>query len=116
MEMLTINAARAAGLGAISGSLEAGKRADLVITDPDASEAFPGVNPVHQAVLTCRGHARTVVVNGEVVIDEGQSTRLDEREAFATARASVRERIRRLGLSEAMQWPVIGGRGSSERE
>ena len=109
LEMLTINAARSAGLGEITGNLEAGKRADLVITDPNASEAFPGANPVHQAVLTCRGRARTVVVNGEVVIEDGRSTRLDEREAFATARASIRERIRRLNLSEAMQWPVVGG-------
>ena len=110
LEMLTINAARAAGLGELTGSLEPGKRADLVVTDPDAPEAFPAANPVHQAVLTCRGqaHARTVVVNGEVVIDEGRSTRLDEREACASARASVRERIRRLNLGEAMRWPVIG--------
>ena len=110
LEMLTINAARAAGLGELTGSLEPGKRADFVVTDPDAPEAFPAANPVHQAVLTCRGqaHARTVVVNGEVVIDEGRSTRLDEREACAAARASVRERIRRLNLSEAMRWPVIG--------
>ena len=110
LEMLTINAARAAGLGELTGSLEPGKRADFVVTDPDAPEAFPAANPVHQAVLTCRGqaHARTVVVNGEVVIDEGRSTRLDEREACAAARASVRDRIRRLNLSEAMQWPVIG--------
>ena len=109
LEMLTINAARAAGLGATTGSLEAGKRADLVVTDPDAAEAFPSANPLQQAVLTCRGHARTVIVNGEVVIEDGRSTRLDEREAFATARASIRERIRRLGLSEAMQWAVVGG-------
>ena len=30
-------------------------------------------------------------------------------EAHATARASIRGRIRRLGLSEAIQWPVVGG-------
>ena len=109
LEMLTINAARAAGLGELTGSLELGKRADFVVTDPDAPEAFPAANPVHQAVLTSRGqaHARTVVVNGEVVIDEGRSTRLDEGEACAAARASVRERIRRLNLGEAMRWPVI---------
>ncbi len=110
LEMLTINAARAAGLGELTGSLEPGKRADFVVTDPDAPEAFPAANPVHQAVLTCRGqaHARTVVVNGEVVIDEGRSTRLDEREACAAARASIHDRIRRLNLSDAMKWPVIG--------
>ncbi len=108
LEMLTVNAAHAAGLGAMTGSLEVGKRADLVVSDPNAAEAYPSANPLHQAVLTCRGRARSVVVNGEVVIDEGRSTRLDEREACGVARASVRERIRRLGLGDAMQWPMIG--------
>ena len=109
LEMLTINAARSAGLGAITGSLEAGKHADLVVTDPGAAEAYPGANPLHQAVLTCRGRARTVLVNGEVVIEDGRSTRIDECDAFGRARRSIRERIRRLGLGEGMRWPVIGG-------
>ena len=108
LEMLTINAARAAGLHEITGSLEPGKRADVVVTDPNASEAYPGANPLQQAVLTCRGRARTVLVNGEVVIDEGQSTRIDEPRVFARAKESVQQRIRRLGLGDAMQWPVIG--------
>ena len=110
LEMLTINAARSTGLDAIAGSLEAGKRADLVVTDPDAPEAYPGANPLHQAVLTCRGRARAVLVNGEVVIEDGRSTRIDERDAFARAHRGIRERIRRLGLGAAMQWPVAGGR------
>ena len=107
LEMLCINAARSAGLGAITGSLEVGKRADLVVKDPSAPEAYPGANPLQQAVLTCRGRVRAVVVNGDVVIDNGRSTRIDEREAFARAHESIRGRIGRLGLGEAMQWPVI---------
>ena len=58
-------------------------------------------------MLTGRGRARTVLVNGDVVIEDGRSTRIDEREAFAKAHESIRRRIRRLGLSDAMQWPVI---------
>ena len=107
LEMQTVNAARAAGLAAITGSLEAGKRADLVVRDPNAPESWPGANPVHHAALTGRGRARTVVVNGEVVIDQGRSTRVDEGEVFARANASIRRRIERLGLSSAMRWPVI---------
>ena len=42
LEMLCINAARSAGLDTITGSLEVGKRADLVVKDPNAVEAFPG--------------------------------------------------------------------------
>ena len=109
LEMLCINAARSAGLDAVTGSLEVGKRADLVVKDPSAAEAYPGANPLQQAVLTCRGRVRTVVVNGDVVIEDGRSTRVDEREAFARAHESIRQRIGRLGLSEAMQWPVVEG-------
>ena len=43
------------------------------------------------------------------VIEDGRSTRIDERDAFARAHRSIRERIRRLGIGEAMQWPVIEG-------
>ena len=107
LEMQTINAARSAGLEAITGSLEVGKRADLVLSNPSSPDAYPGANPVHQLTLTHRaGHARTVVVNGEVVLDDGRSTKLDEPEAFAAAHASIRTRIERLGLSRASTWPI----------
>ena len=109
LEMLCINAARSAGLDTITGSLEVGKRADLVVKDPNAAEAYPGANPLQQAVLTCRGRARIVVVNGDVVIEDGRSPRVDEREVFARAHESIRRRIRRLGLGDAMRWPVVEG-------
>ena len=106
LEMQTANAARAAGLGGLTGSLEPGKRADIVVSFP-AAEAYPAASPVQQIALTHRaGHARTVVVNGEVVIDDGRSTRVDEREVFTKANASIFRRIERLGLSSAMSWPV----------
>ena len=109
LEMQTINAARSAGLDVITGSLEVGKRADVVVADPDAPDAWPGTNPIQQIALACRaGHARMVLVNGEAVIEEGRSTRVDEERAFADANASVRRRIERLGLSSGMQWTVTG--------
>ena len=108
LELQTINAARSAGLEQITGSLEVGKRADLVVAKPDLPDAYPAANPVHQLVLTCRaGHARMVLVNGEMVLEEGHSTRIDEREAFTKAQESIRGRIARLGLSPATPWPVI---------
>ena len=108
LEMQTVNAARAAGLGGLTGSLEPGKRADLVVSFPGAAEAYPAANPVQQLALTHRaGHARTVVVNGEVVIEEGRSTRVDEAEVLAKANASIRRRIERLGLGSATAWPIL---------
>lgn len=109
IEMQTINAARSGGLDRITGSLEIGKRADIVVAKPDLPDAYPAANPVQQLALTCRaGHARTVLVNGQVVLEDGHSTRVDEREAFARAQESIRARIKRLGLSPASPWTVLG--------
>ena len=95
-------------LPGLTGSLEVGKRADLVVAKPDLPDAYPAVNPVQQLALTCRANrARIVLVNGEMVLEEGRSTRIDEREAFAKAQESIRRRIARLGLSPASPWPVI---------
>ena len=105
IEMQTINAARAAGLADICGSLEVGKRADLVVRRTDTPQALPGNNPVHQLARTFRaGSADTVIVNGAVVLRDGRSTQVDEAEIFAAARQSVSERMARLGLSGGGDW------------
>ena len=108
LEMQTINAARSAGLDAITGSLTVGKRADFVVTNPYSPDAYPGVNPVQQLALTNRaGHAWIVVVNGKIVLENGTSTMVDEKEIFKKANISINKRIDRLGLSTAMRWPVL---------
>ncbi len=108
LEMQTINAARVAGLADRIGSLEPGKRADLVIRSASAAESYPGVNPIHQLVLTSRaGSVDTVIVDGGVVMRGGRSTRLDETAVLAEARASVHRRMARLGMKPTLSWPVI---------
>ncbi|MSP82301.1 MAG: hypothetical protein EXQ94_05045 [Alphaproteobacteria bacterium] len=108
LEMQTINAARAAGLAERIGSLEPGKRADLVIRSTAAAESYPAVNPIHQLVLTSRGGSvDTVIVDGRVVMRGGHSTRLDELAVLAAARASVQRRMARLGLRPTTVWPVV---------
>jgi cytosine/adenosine deaminase-related metal-dependent hydrolase len=107
LEMETLGAARAAGLADRIGSLEAGKRADIVIRSMSAAEAFPAVSPVHQLALTARaGTVETVVVNGEIVMRHGRSTRVDEEGVLAEAHRSVTRRMARLGLRPAAPWPA----------
>lgn len=108
LEMQTVRAARVAGLEGEIGSLEPGKRADIVIRSPLAPEAQPGVNPVHQLALLSRaGSVDTVIVDGRIVLRRGRSTRVDEAEAYATVRGTVERRMRRLGLSPSIAWPVV---------
>lgn len=99
LEMQTINAAAAAGMDAELGSLEAGKRADIVVRSASAAEAYPDNNPVHLLALTMgTGSVDTVLVNGEVVFSGGHSVRVDEAEVYRTVSDSVVSRAKRLGI------------------
>lgn len=107
IEMQTLGGARAAGLDAIIGSIEPGKRTDIVLRSPAVAELTPGADPAHQ--LICVGHgpsADTVLVNGRIVLRGGHSTLVDEPAAFAEARASVARIQQRIGLKAALRlWP-----------
>ena len=106
--MKTVGAAKAAGIDAITGSIEPGKRADLVIRGDIDPDACPGVNiPYHLAFLSHAGAVDTVIVNGEIVLRHGHSTRVDEGVVYADAKASVQRRMKRLGLAPPKEWPVV---------
>jgi 5-methylthioadenosine/S-adenosylhomocysteine deaminase len=109
LEMLTINGAHALGLDAEIGSLERGKRADLVIRSTDASEMSPGLDPLQSIVFSASSKAvGTVIVNGATVVDGGHATNVDEVQVFAHARESARDIMRRIGMSDIPQvWPQV---------
>jgi 5-methylthioadenosine/S-adenosylhomocysteine deaminase len=108
LEMATLGAARAAGLDGLIGSLEPGKRADVVIRRRDAVELGPGVEPAHQLVTLGHGPtADTVLVNGEVVLEQGRSTRVDHLAVIAAARASAGRMAARLALGLPGRWPRV---------
>jgi 5-methylthioadenosine/S-adenosylhomocysteine deaminase len=105
LEMQTIEAARAAGMVDLVGSLEAGKRADVVVRRADLPECMPGVSPVHQLALTMRaGTVDTVLVNGREVMRGGRCTTVNADEVFIKARHSVQSRMGRLGLKPQRSW------------
>jgi cytosine/adenosine deaminase-related metal-dependent hydrolase len=73
VDWATRGGARALGLDAVTGSLEPGKKADVVLLRNDASPVmFPLLNPYGHVVFQAqRGDVHTVVVNGRVVKHEG---------------------------------------------
>ena len=110
LEMQTLNAAAAAGLGGELGSLEVGKRADIVVRSTRSPEAYPDNNPVHALALRLRaGSVDTVLVNGEVVFSGGGSTRVDELEIYETVSDSVIARANRLGIELGSEWQIANG-------
>jgi cytosine/adenosine deaminase-related metal-dependent hydrolase len=69
VEWATMGGARALGLDSVTGSVEAGKKADLVLIKNDASPVmFPLLNPFGHVVFQAqRGDVHSVLVNGRVV-------------------------------------------------
>ena len=81
LEMATINAAKALGLENEIGSIEIGKRADMVAIDLKSLEASPCYDPVsHLVYVEGRESVTHVWVDGEQVIQDRQLTKIDQRE------------------------------------
>jgi 5-methylthioadenosine/S-adenosylhomocysteine deaminase len=97
--MATREGARALGLDTEIGSIETGKKADLVLLDRDRPHLCPAPDPWSAIVYSARGtDVRTVVVDGEVLVQDFVLTRQDAESVTATARSAAAELARRAGL------------------
>ncbi|KAI3603832.1 hypothetical protein D8I24_2769 (plasmid) [Cupriavidus necator H850] len=84
--MATLGGARATGMGDRLGSLETGKLADLVMFDFRRPHLTPHANPLGTLVHTGQGRdVELVMVNGEILVEGGQPTRVDMAEVCAQA-------------------------------
>jgi len=77
--MATINGARALGLDSEIGSIEPGKKGDIVLVDLDGLHQIPNYNIYSTLIYaTGSGDVRTVVINGQVVLEDRRLLTLDE--------------------------------------
>lgn len=83
LKMATIQAARALGLDQLVGSLEVGKKADLIIIDTDKPHLTPMYSPVSQLVYAAMGSdVSTSIINGTVVMENGEVKTVDLRKVM----------------------------------
>jgi 5-methylthioadenosine/S-adenosylhomocysteine deaminase len=86
VEMATIGGARAIHLEKLIGSLEAGKRADLIVVDTTAPHATPMYNVYSELVYALKAtDVRSVVINGKMVMEDRKMLTLDEPAILAKA-------------------------------
>ncbi|GBC59570.1 S-adenosylhomocysteine deaminase [Desulfonema ishimotonii] len=92
LRMCTIEGARALGLGKITGSLEPGKRADLIVIDTDKPHLTPMYRPESHLVYAARGSDVTAsVINGRVVMADRSLMTIDVEKAMRAVRRITAE-------------------------
>ena len=98
LEMATRGGARAAGLQDRIGSIEAGKRADLVIHTLNRPELMPTTDMARNLVYAARSKSvHTVIVDGVVVLEAGAFVALDEARLLAQINEGSRALFARMG-------------------
>ena len=98
--MATRAGARTLGLEREIGSLEVGKRADLILVDRDRPHLAPGPDPYSTLVYAARGtDVRTTIVDGAVLVDAFALVRAHPAYVARRARDEARALAARAGVS-----------------
>jgi 5-methylthioadenosine/S-adenosylhomocysteine deaminase len=104
----TLHGARAMQMADQIGSLEVGKKADFVAHDTHRPEWRPLFNVVNQLVWSADGRGvHSVWVDGDRVVKDYHSTKIDEEKLYADAQAAGEAILARAGLPITARWPII---------
>ena len=107
-EMATLGGAKAMQLEEEIGSLEKGKKADLVLHDTDRPEWRPLLNVMNQLVWSADGRGvHTVLVDGVKVVEEGRVTAFDEEKFYADCQSAGEAVVQRSGLPDKAKYPIL---------
>ena len=98
LEMMTIDGARVLGLEHISGSLEQGKHADIILIDSKVPHLMEGGRPVPKIVYSAKGaDVITSVIHGKVVMENRKVLSLDEARVMENAEQMKQDLFQKAG-------------------
>tara|TARA_B100001971_G_C17811651_1_gene344385 strand:- start:121 stop:468 length:348 start_codon:yes stop_codon:yes gene_type:complete len=105
IEMCTINGASALLLEQYTGSIEPGKKADLVIFDTKRPEWRSLFNPINNLVYSTDGRSvDTVLVDGKIVIKDQEAQYVNEDDLCDRVQRIGEEALLRTGISFKYRW------------
>jgi len=99
LRMATIDGARALGLDNEIGSLEVGKRADVIVVDLNQLHSSPKQDVISSLVYSAQpSDVHVTIINGRVVMRDGELLSLNEDSVMADANPEASALARRAGL------------------
>ncbi|MEX0698317.1 MAG: amidohydrolase family protein [Acidimicrobiia bacterium] len=107
VEMATLNGAKAMRWEDELGSIEVGKEADITIFDTNDFDWRPLHNPITNLVYNTTGHSvDTVIVGGDVLVENKNLVHLDEEQVREDAQRVERRILKEIGIDAVPSWPV----------
>jgi hypothetical protein len=104
LRMVTIDAARALGLDSEIGSLEVGKRADIILIDLDRPHLIPAADVVRLLTFYVNGNdVHTVIVDGEILMEDRVVRSVDEAAVRDLAREQAAIAFSRYDISPYLE-------------
>jgi cytosine/adenosine deaminase-related metal-dependent hydrolase len=108
LEMATIRGAEALMLEDEIGSIEPGKKADLVLFDRNHPEWRPLLNVANSLVYSASACSiDAVFVDGIAVVENGRTRNVDENEIYRNADELAPRLLKRANLPMPSKWPVV---------
>ena len=100
LEMATIGGARALGMGDEIGSLEVGKKADIILVDLTGSHMRPINNLVNNLVYcaSAASDVETVIIDGRIIVQDRRLQSCDEEEVISAAEEYAARKFSEIGL------------------
>lgn len=104
LRMVTIDAARVLGIGHLVGSLELGKRADIILVDFNRPHLAPGELIPRMLAFYANGNdVETVIVDGKIVMQDRRVLWVDEKEVVQCAREEAQRAFERQDIGDYLQ-------------
>lgn len=108
LEMATINGAKCALLDSEIGSLECGKKADLIILNPNTIHSLPMHNPIGNIVYSMSSeNVESTICNGTWLMKERKIEVLDEKELLEEVKTQGEKIRRKANISLNSNFKII---------
>jgi cytosine/adenosine deaminase-related metal-dependent hydrolase len=109
IEMATINGAKALKKDHLIGSLEVGKKADIITIDFNHPRLVPNVNPVSAVVYSVKGSdVDNVIIDGKWIVKDRKILTMDQKAVMEKARKAIAQVLKKTGVENRSRWATGG--------
>lgn len=106
LEMVTVDAAKALGLEHEIGSIEVGKKADVILIDWWRPHMVPMNMPLYRVAYFANGNdVSTTIVNGRILMRDRRVLSVNEDDVLTLAQREADAALRRTGLDSLLRTP-----------